>query len=189
MFSTPPEQEPVAFHYLAQLDARLRSRLETDLDERLAAAALLANEQDSSPQTTARRVSWCCYYAGDLLVARAGSACSPVACSQRPLITLAQLDAMDAAAGFVEEAVTVDSVEFTMGTGRTGSGQVWQDDLRKTTHLVAHFREMLGYAKTYTQGIRTAAGTVGGTFFYYMVEQRTLDELMALAEELLQVTA
>jgi hypothetical protein len=196
--TTDERGEPVAFHYFAQLSARLRAHggdfsvpLSSDLLERMKPLAEHGRIYDPASTTVARRVSWCCHTAADELLYELKIPVPATKAAERGLVTVTQLDALDAAAKTIEGDLVIDDVEYKMGdqTRQRSAEQMFNTRVQLLVHEVATLRELLGYAKAYTQGIQSAAGTVGSTFFCFFSGNRTRDELLDLGKRLVEVHA
>lgn len=193
MFSTPPETEPVSFHYFIQLDTFLRrtpGSLNEDLATRARSAAALARETDGGTATTRLRVRWCCYTAANELLHLLEQPSAAIPLFDE--LTFERLEALDKVAEQIVKNVLVEQAEYSMADleGQRGAGQVGFSNRKRLERVLALFRETLGYAKTYLQGIRSAAGTVSGTFFYLLEECNVdSDHLIELGETLAAVHA
>lgn len=195
----PQRYDPLAFHYFTRLEAHLRRsdpsqavrelHLVEDLLVRSRAAAQHSQSADNSEAITKKRVTWCVYRAAALFLTYFGMQAH--ATTQREL-TFSWLDAVDGALRVIAENTHVEAAEHAMGDSgdnkMRSTGQIWLGQLKQRTRELALLQEMTGYARLYLQGTPAAAGSVGGTFFdFLVVHGETRDALVTWTEELVRV--
>lgn len=191
----PWKYDPVAYFYIETLQVYLRSPgrvgVSLDLFDRLQALSMKNQEGDNSLETSKRRISWCCYVVGDMLLALLKTPLPAAPPALRPVLSDEHLKAMRDAMLEVRTAAEVDGAEFVMGDpeAKRKAAQLWGDKTSQLKVLVNNALSIIDAGREYLKdGIPDNAERVGEKFFeFLLVLEKSRDDMVRIAESLVEV--
>jgi hypothetical protein len=193
----PWKYDPVAYFYIEALETYLkkpgREGVSLDLFDRLQALSVKNKDGDNSLETSRRRISWCCYVVGDMMLELLQTPLPAAPPASRPALTDKHLEAMKDAMIEIRMAAEVDGAEFVMGDpeAKRKAAQLWGDQTMKLKELVHHALQLIGAGREYLQdGSSDNASRVGEELIQFLLTmEKPRDDMVRIAESLVEIHA